>query len=219
MSTGAPDQDEAVVSRYRKLAESYDRRTRWIRGFRWIAIARLGLRRGDVVLDVGCGTGVNFRFLEERVGDEGRIIGIDLSSDMLSEAEKKIASHEWTNVTLIEGPAEDVGHPRGSGRCSFHSRPRHIAVVSCGRECDAISKARWSDLKPRTEVGSMVGGSYQYPRSVGSSPVRGDLRRLPPAMVKPRNTHRGPGSAIGSSRWWLHRMGTEGPLGGSTGLS
>jgi ubiquinone/menaquinone biosynthesis C-methylase UbiE len=39
---------------------------------------------GSVVLDMGCGTGLNFVGLEEAIGPRGRLIGIDLSSDMLA---------------------------------------------------------------------------------------------------------------------------------------
>jgi ubiquinone/menaquinone biosynthesis C-methylase UbiE len=45
-----------------------------------------GVRRGDRVLDVGCGTGVVTRDLAQRVGHRGRVVGIDPSTRLIEEA-------------------------------------------------------------------------------------------------------------------------------------
>jgi ubiquinone/menaquinone biosynthesis C-methylase UbiE len=45
-----------------------------------------GLRSGDRVLDVGCGTGVVTRNLAQRVGRQGRVVGIDPSTRLIEEA-------------------------------------------------------------------------------------------------------------------------------------
>jgi ubiquinone/menaquinone biosynthesis C-methylase UbiE len=50
---------------------------------------------GSVVLDVGCGTGLNFVGLEKAIGPRGRLIGIDLSSDMLARAHERVQRHGW----------------------------------------------------------------------------------------------------------------------------
>jgi demethylmenaquinone methyltransferase/2-methoxy-6-polyprenyl-1,4-benzoquinol methylase len=67
---------------------------------------RLGPR--DVVLDVGCGTGQAFPVLEEAIGPEGRLIGIDLSAAMLARAAERIERDGWRNVTLIESSVEEA---------------------------------------------------------------------------------------------------------------
>jgi SAM-dependent methyltransferase len=113
-----PDRDLALA-KYRRRARSYDRFTRGSNGLRWIAVSRLLLRAGDVVLDVGCGTGINFSFIEKRIGPEGRVIGIELSPEMLAEAEKKIAAHGWTNVTLIQAAAEEAKIPAQADAALF----------------------------------------------------------------------------------------------------
>jgi SAM-dependent methyltransferase len=66
---------------------------------------------GSVVLDVGCGTGLNFVGLEEAIGPRGRLIGIDLSSDMLSRAHERVQRHGWQNVTLLEAAGQDAAIP------------------------------------------------------------------------------------------------------------
>lgn len=68
-------------------------------------VDRLALRLGDTVLDLACGTGLNFVAIEEAIGPTGRLVGVDLSPAMLAEARKKVAAHGWANVTLIEADA------------------------------------------------------------------------------------------------------------------
>ena len=65
------------------------------------AIENLGLREGDTVLDLCCGTGLNFPYLLEKVGKTGKIIGVDLSKEMLQAARKNINKNGWQNIQLI----------------------------------------------------------------------------------------------------------------------
>ena len=104
-------QIEEIKSRYRKHATSYDTARRASDWLRPLAIARLGLKPGETVLDLGCGTGLSFGLLEQGVGPEGRIIGVELSPDMLAVARGKVEEQGWANVTLIEGSAEEAALP------------------------------------------------------------------------------------------------------------
>lgn len=106
----APSSTEAV-GKYRQSAEAYDRRTRRIARYRQQAVERLLLWSGDTVVDVACGTGVNFPLLEQYVGRRGRVIGIDVSPDMLSRARDRVERHGWSNVVLLEARAEDADIP------------------------------------------------------------------------------------------------------------
>jgi len=111
-----------------ELPRNYDRAAPWyvtatdlvferilrLRQYRDRTVDLLGELDGATVLDVGCGTGRNFPLLVRRVGERGRIIGIDYSEGMLREARDKIASHGWHNVQLIRGDAvklENVPEP------------------------------------------------------------------------------------------------------------
>jgi ubiquinone/menaquinone biosynthesis C-methylase UbiE len=53
--------------------------------YRKRAIQSLALNHGDTVVDLGCGTGLNFSLLQGQVGPRGRIIGVDLTDAMLAE--------------------------------------------------------------------------------------------------------------------------------------
>jgi ubiquinone/menaquinone biosynthesis C-methylase UbiE len=70
------------------------------------------LQRGDVVVDIGCGTGLNFALLQEVIGPEGRIIGVDLTDAMLDQDRRRVADHGWKTVELIQYDAAQNEFPR-----------------------------------------------------------------------------------------------------------
>ncbi|MFD7921017.1 class I SAM-dependent methyltransferase [Streptomyces sp. NPDC059740] len=60
------------------------------------AVAGLGLRPGDRVLDAGCGTGRALPPLREAVGPTGTVLGIDVTPEMLDE----VAAHDRHHLAL-----------------------------------------------------------------------------------------------------------------------
>jgi demethylmenaquinone methyltransferase/2-methoxy-6-polyprenyl-1,4-benzoquinol methylase len=109
-AAGAPNR-RLALERYEKVAPGYDLFTAGGRTYRERAVEKLAPARSSVVLDVGCGTGLSFAALEKEIGPRGRLIGVDLSSDMLARARERVQRHGWQNVTLIEAAAEDVALP------------------------------------------------------------------------------------------------------------
>ncbi len=67
------------------------------------AVNELDLQRGDQVIAFCCGTGQEFPFIQERIGPEGEILGVDWSDGMLAQARRRIADNGWTNVKLVKG--------------------------------------------------------------------------------------------------------------------
>jgi ubiquinone/menaquinone biosynthesis C-methylase UbiE len=65
----------------------------------------LGVQPGDRVLEVACGTGLNFPHLRQLVGEEGQLVGVELVPAMLEIAQKRMHRHGWTNVSLVAGDA------------------------------------------------------------------------------------------------------------------
>lgn len=84
---------------------------------RWrrMVIDALSLRPGDTVIEIGCGTGLNFSLLQRAVGREGRIIGVDISDAMLDRARERVRAAGWHNVELICAAASDFRFPKGAG--------------------------------------------------------------------------------------------------------
>lgn len=108
-----PPQRELALELYRRMAPRYDRGgARWpFPELRRRGVERLELQPGQTVLDVGCGTGLAFALLEERIGHAGRIIAIDQSPDMLARAREQVRANGWGNITLIESPVEEADIP------------------------------------------------------------------------------------------------------------
>ncbi|MFQ6052562.1 MAG: class I SAM-dependent methyltransferase [Candidatus Hydrothermarchaeota archaeon] len=75
--------------------------------YREEAVKKLDLREGDTVLDLACGTGANFNFLERKVGKEGKIIALDYSREMLKKAKEKIKKGRWHNTEFLEKDASN----------------------------------------------------------------------------------------------------------------
>ena len=69
------------------------------------AAGRLGLTRGDVVLDVACGHGNFTAALARVVGSEGLVIGVDISAAMLARATDRVRREDLANVLLVRGDA------------------------------------------------------------------------------------------------------------------
>lgn len=84
-----------------------------INAYRKEAIRALNLQPGSTVLDLGCGTGLNFPFLQDAVGPHGKIIGVDLTPAMLAEAEARTQKHRWSNVELIQADVSRFEMPQG----------------------------------------------------------------------------------------------------------
>jgi SAM-dependent methyltransferase len=93
---------------YYEHARSYNRDTSMFQPFRRAVAEALPLRRGQVVLDAGCGTGLCLGWLRERVGPLGTVVGIEKSPEMAAVAREHIAREGWRNVTVVLSSAEDA---------------------------------------------------------------------------------------------------------------
>jgi SAM-dependent methyltransferase len=95
-------------SAYGERARSYERDTEAFQPYRRAVVEALPLRSGQVVLDVGCGTGLCCGLLRDKVGPEGGVVGIEESPEMAAVAREHIACEGWDNVTVVQAQAEDA---------------------------------------------------------------------------------------------------------------
>ena len=129
---------EAVGRLYDRIAPAYDI-TAWAfrplgaRTLQEQAVGLLDLQPGDTVVDLGCGTGVNLPILAHQVGEQGKVVGIDLSAGMLDRARRRIERHLLPQVTLIQGDIRDVQLPSGTtavvATASLEMVPEYDAVI------------------------------------------------------------------------------------------
>lgn len=71
-------------------------------------VALAALREGDVVLDLGSGGGFDCFLAAERVGEAGRVIGVDMTPDMLDRARENARKAGYTNVEFRLGEIEHL---------------------------------------------------------------------------------------------------------------
>jgi ubiquinone/menaquinone biosynthesis C-methylase UbiE len=109
---------ERLIETYRKKARHYDVTSRLYpapgypqRTQRLRAVHALGLRAGDTVVDIACGTGLNFPLIEEAIGPGGRIVGVDLTDAMLARAKARTEANRWSNVSLVQSDAAEFEFP------------------------------------------------------------------------------------------------------------
>jgi arsenite methyltransferase len=76
------------------------------------SLGRLNSR--ERVLDLGSGAGTDSLVAAQMVGEQGHVIGIDMTSAMLEKARAAAAEMGMTNVEFVEGEAEHLPFPDGS---------------------------------------------------------------------------------------------------------
>jgi demethylmenaquinone methyltransferase/2-methoxy-6-polyprenyl-1,4-benzoquinol methylase len=150
---------EHLIATYRKKAKHYDVTSRLYpapgypqRSQRLRAVQSLGLRAGASVIDVACGTGLNFPLIEAAIGPEGRIVGVDLTDAMLGRAQERIKANGWRNISLVQADAADFGFPAGVDAIlstyALTQVPDCAAVIAHGTGA-LVAGGRWAvlDLK------------------------------------------------------------------------
>jgi ubiquinone/menaquinone biosynthesis C-methylase UbiE len=92
----------------------------------------LELRTGERLLDLGCGVGREALAASRIVGDSGRVIGIDLTPEMIQMAFKTAKASDATNLKFMVGNMEDL---------QFENAFFNAVISNC-----AINHARNKDL-------------------------------------------------------------------------
>ncbi|MDS0293648.1 class I SAM-dependent methyltransferase [Halogeometricum luteum] len=96
---------QEFYTRYAALYDDIARRTPGVRGLRRAVADTLDPDPGDVVVEMGCGTGANFPYLRERVGPAGTVVGVDFTPGVLAVARRRIETEGWENVHVVRGDA------------------------------------------------------------------------------------------------------------------
>jgi len=111
-----------VPTAYARDAVEYDRRTSAFARYREMVVGALPLRPGDTVIDAGCGTGLCFAAIQERIGPGGTIVGVDAAPEMLELAAERVADAGWSNVVLTCSPLETAELPTADHAlfCAVH---------------------------------------------------------------------------------------------------
>ena len=66
------------------------------------------INEGDVVLDLGSGAGIDSFLAAKKVGEKGKVVGIDMTEDMVNKAKAIAKKHGYTNVDFRLGDIENL---------------------------------------------------------------------------------------------------------------
>ena len=69
------------------------------------------IQSGESVLDLGCGGGIDCLIAARQVGESGRVVGLDMTDEMLELAERNRAEAGFDNVEFVKGYLEDIPLP------------------------------------------------------------------------------------------------------------
>jgi SAM-dependent methyltransferase len=112
------------------------------------ALRRLGPAKGETVLDIGCGCGQTTLDLASRVGNDGSVVGVDISRQMLDVARHRPAPDTAARPQFREVDAQsgDLGH------AVFDAAFSRFGVMFFGDPVAAFSNIRRA-LKSRGRLG------------------------------------------------------------------
>jgi len=144
---------------YSEDACSYDQRTAAFQAYRQAIVEALPVDPGQVVLDVGCGTGLCCGLLLEKVGSQGAVIGIEASPEMAAIARERVAREGWPNVTIVQSGAQDAQIAGTADAALF------CAVHDILQSPDALQNVM-DQLRPQAPVAA-GGGKWAAPWLVG----------------------------------------------------
>lgn len=108
----------AAAAWYTRHARLYDRIATdapFVAGLRRRVVDALDPGRGDVVVEMGCGTGANLPLLRDRVGPGGTVLGLDVSPGVLDRARDRIERAGWRNVHVARADANRPPLPASRG--------------------------------------------------------------------------------------------------------
>jgi ubiquinone/menaquinone biosynthesis C-methylase UbiE len=95
------DHNDSFATQAQKRTEQFVDPTKTVHDF--------GIRQGQLVADIGCGSGHYVPMLAHAVGDKGHVYALDIHKDMLTRAERETTRQGFKNISYIWGNAEQNG--------------------------------------------------------------------------------------------------------------
>ena len=105
--------------------------------------ATASLKAGEVVVDLGCGGGLDVLLAAQRVGTSGKAIGIDMTPEMIELARNNAAKGERDNVEFHLAAIDDIPLPDSTVDCVISN-----CVINLAPDKQAVFREVHRILKP-----------------------------------------------------------------------
>ncbi len=110
------------------------------------AVNGLDLWPGARVLDLCCGTGLNFPLLQEHIGPAGVLVGVDASPPMVDRAVERVERAGWGNVTVVTADVRRLASVVGGDDFDAVIATYALSIVS---EPEFVWRQALALLRPR----------------------------------------------------------------------
>jgi len=106
-------------------------------------IALASLRKGETVLDLGSGAGLDCFLAANQVGETGRVIGVDMTPEMIEKARENARENDYKNVEFRLGEIENLPVADNSADIVISN-----CVINLAHDKSKVFKEAYRVLKP-----------------------------------------------------------------------
>lgn len=122
------------------------------------------LKKGEVILDLGCGAGLDLYFYAQVAGEKGKVYGLDISEDMVSKAKQNMELVGIKNAEISVGESDNL-----SFNDNFFDVVASNGIYNLSPDKEAVMREVYRVLKP--------GGRTVFCEIVLKEPLSEDERK------------------------------------------
>lgn len=105
------------------------------------------LRPGEVVVDLGCGGGLDVFLAADKVGPTGKVVGIDMTPEMIARATQNARQANVNNVEFHQATIDNLPLPEDFADCVISN-----CVINLAADKTAVFREMFRVLKPGGRV-------------------------------------------------------------------
>ena len=101
------------------------------------------LKKGEIVLDLGCGAGLDLYFYAKAVGEKGKVYGLDISEDMVAKTKRNMELAGINNAEISVGESDNLAFSD-----NFFDVVGSNGIYNLSPDKEAVMREAYRVLKP-----------------------------------------------------------------------